>query len=523
MANLPTRQLRDSIGIDTVTRGIVWATLYLRAINLSLSSTFGDYVIWSILDGKFYAEIKLVYSSFESVVSGLNFILNIQEFIEGEITGFVDTPNTPSVSESLPDEPGTVNTVEKYLYWLASIFAASTYPDISYLKIEVFDAATKTIGEDEIPEPYLKLTFNLPLNYKRYLVTGNVIHSVEKVIDFYIDQDIEVTGNGVIIPSSQFWRDPVVTLAELTAIPSTDLATGVTNPVTSLGQYFIFYRDIAAAPENLTFYEPDDAIGNEGWVTVQGSGGTVSTVNWSQVLNKPTFHGVAFDGNYNGLINKPTIPTALSTLSGWNQVVRSVNGQTPDGSGNSQITVDVGSVDWANVLNPPSLSTLDEWELVTRSVNGQTPDGSGNVVVTVNASATWNDVTDKPDLVLASELETELESYVTIVDLISFSEWIDGELKTSAFTAVSKNRYALSTQSAAFTVTLPTSGKLWFFDAYGNSPNTGFGANNLTLIPASGSNQTIMGGSNLVLDRGAIGFILMLPSGSTDWRVVSAI
>lgn len=44
-----------------------------------------------------------------------------------------------------------------------------------------------------------------------------------------------------------------------------------------------------------------------------GSGG--GSVDWSDILNKPTFATVATSGSYNDLSDKPTIPTTTSQLT----------------------------------------------------------------------------------------------------------------------------------------------------------------------------------------------------------------
>ena len=45
-----------------------------------------------------------------------------------------------------------------------------------------------------------------------------------------------------------------------------------------------------------------------------GGGGSGGQVNWSDILNKPTFATVATSGSYNDLSDKPTIPTTTSQL-----------------------------------------------------------------------------------------------------------------------------------------------------------------------------------------------------------------
>ena len=50
---------------------------------------------------------------------------------------------------------------------------------------------------------------------------------------------------------------------------------------------------------------------NDGVLSANG-GGTADSVNWENVVGKPTFATVATSGDYNDLTNKPTIPTAYT-------------------------------------------------------------------------------------------------------------------------------------------------------------------------------------------------------------------
>ena len=48
---------------------------------------------------------------------------------------------------------------------------------------------------------------------------------------------------------------------------------------------------------------------------ISSSGGGGGPVNWSDILNKPTFATVATSGSYNDLSDKPTIPTTTGELT----------------------------------------------------------------------------------------------------------------------------------------------------------------------------------------------------------------
>lgn len=83
----------------------------------------------------------------------------------------------------------------------------------------------------------------------------------------------------------------------------------------------------------------------------QPIGNYLTSVNWTDILSKPTF----FDGNYNSLTNRPNIPTLVSQLSNDSGYVTAsiINGYATQSFVNSSI---------ANLINsaPSTLDTLYE-------------------------------------------------------------------------------------------------------------------------------------------------------------------
>ena len=59
-----------------------------------------------------------------------------------------------------------------------------------------------------------------------------------------------------------------------------------------------------------------------------GARGTADSVNWENVVGKPTFATVATSGSYNDLSNKPTIPTIPSSLPANGGNAATVGGYT---------------------------------------------------------------------------------------------------------------------------------------------------------------------------------------------------
>jgi hypothetical protein len=103
----------------------------------------------------------------------------------------------------------------------------------------------------------------------------------------------------------------------------------------------------------------------------------------------------------------------------------------------------------------------------------------------------------------------------TVVTISAGSSWSNGGTKTSDFTAIDNTIYYLNPSLSYITVTLPSSGKVKLIDIIGNSPSTGCGEKNVTILPSIG---TIMGDSELILDKG--GLSIELEFINTDWRLV---
>ena len=74
---------------------------------------------------------------------------------------------------------------------------------------------------------------------------------------------------------------------------------------------FVTSTELAAKQDKLTA-GTGITIDENNVISSSGGGGSV---NWSDILNKPTFATVATSGSYNDLSDKPTIPTTTSQLT----------------------------------------------------------------------------------------------------------------------------------------------------------------------------------------------------------------
>lgn len=250
MVLLPAKSVRDSLGIDSIERGIVWAILWLRTAN-NHPSVAANFVYRNAIriaftvnaiSPRITSEIRLRYDSPISLRSAADFITNIKPFSAINPGDFLKTSSaTPDLAEVMPADPPFVDTAEKYLGWLCFTLAASTFPSVDYVKISPLEEAS---------EPTLSINLSLPFNYQRWLVTGNLIVSVNKLINYYIDSVEEIPATNVILPSIQFWRDPVDTLTELASLPTGNIQEGAIAYVTSEHSAYAFTQDLPDLPES---------------------------------------------------------------------------------------------------------------------------------------------------------------------------------------------------------------------------------------------------------------------------------
>lgn len=121
-------------------------------------------------------------------------------------------------------------------------------------------------------------------------------------------------------------------------------------------------------------------------------------------VNPSSLATVATSGDYDDLINKPTIPSEVteSTVSGWGftkntGTVTSVNNVSPV-NGNVTLSIPAAQVnsDWnassgvAQILNKPTLGTM-----AAESASDYTPTSS---LATVATSGSYNDLSNKPTI-----------------------------------------------------------------------------------------------------------------------------
>ena len=91
------------------------------------------------------------------------------------------------------------------------------------------------------------------------------------------------------------------------------------------------------------------------------SGGSVETVDWDNIQNRPDFAQVATSGDYGDLDNKPSIPTVNDAVLTIKQ--GGVNKGTFSANANQNVEIDLdaggsGSTDWSDIQNKPNFATV---------------------------------------------------------------------------------------------------------------------------------------------------------------------
>ena len=103
--------------------------------------------------------------------------------------------------------------------------------------------------------------------------------------------------------------------------------------------------------------------------------------------------GSGFSGDYNDLINKPTIPSKTSDLtndSGFINQIKTINNESLIGTGN--LTIDTFSGDYDDLTNKPTIPTK------TSDLTNDSGFVVGSTLATVATSGSYNDLTNTPTI-----------------------------------------------------------------------------------------------------------------------------
>ena len=159
---IPKEKVREAIKIGWELRkkpgGITEPTVIIEA------NIYYDAAIYKMLGGNLIASLLMFGDEMPDVPADID-------------------PSDPLAD--LPEIPDEIMSLEHLLVSDLLILAASTYPDYSYLKTQLY--------QKEEPARQL-LTVSLPFNYQVYCLTQNFTQAVEFVTDEYVVflEDLEV-------------------------------------------------------------------------------------------------------------------------------------------------------------------------------------------------------------------------------------------------------------------------------------------------------------------------------------------
>lgn len=135
------------------------------------------------------------------------------------------------------------------------------------------------------------------------------------------------------------------------------------------------------------------SIDNDGVLSATG----LTSVDWSDITNKPSFATVATSGSYNDLLNKPTIPTVNDATLTIQKNGTSVGTFTANASSNATIDISV----------PTKTSDLNnDSGFIDKSVNDLTNYTLTSGLATVATTGSYTDLTNKP-LIPAAQIQSD--------------------------------------------------------------------------------------------------------------------
>lgn len=169
------KPVRDDLGIDSIGRGIAFASHLLKislpSANIQLS--YVESVADEVLTGKLTIVAKVFYDKATFLGSGSNYLNGILPNI-GTLPSVVFDPMEPSnLGLPLPDEPIEVVTLEAYLVWLILAYKETG------LIADPINLSLVNISQGESGTDFYKtFTVILPYDPIRFITVGNIIEAL---------------------------------------------------------------------------------------------------------------------------------------------------------------------------------------------------------------------------------------------------------------------------------------------------------------------------------------------------------
>lgn len=166
--------------------------------------------------------------------------------------------------------------------------------------------------------------------------------------------------------------------ADGSAIMDADTPFVQALPSTDDGKIYIFLGIATSAtqielyPNHPVYYYKDSAI--RLWTNATAG---LTSVDWDDVENKPTFATVATSGSYNDLSNKPTIPTVPTNVSSFTNDA----GYLTSSTGVTSVNGSHGAVTVPSISTATASLTTSGWSNSTQTVSVSGVTASNTVIV----------------------------------------------------------------------------------------------------------------------------------------------
>ena len=139
---------------------------------------------------------------------------------------------------------------------------------------------------------------------------------------------------------------------------------------------------------------------------LQNDSGFITGVDWDDVENKPSFATVATTGDYDDLLNKPTIPTVPSVLSAFTNDVGYITGITSADvitalgytPGTSNFSGDYDDLSDKPTIPDSTSDLINDSGFITGITSSMIINALGYTPGTSSFSGSYNDLTDKPTI-----------------------------------------------------------------------------------------------------------------------------
>jgi hypothetical protein len=280
MTNLLSYADRIANGENTIERAILGTSLRLHQATRTIDALKENVKIVPAITQDdttgttmtFGSQIDLTLDSSISIAKEFDLLLSATNYANTAPLLPIDSvaPLTDLI-ESLPQEPSEVDSLEKYILWLGLVLANSIYPQNKYFSL--------SYPEDQNPYK-IRLTFTLPLDYRKHLAGANYLEAAVKIVDYHITEIGQLPGSiWSIPPSTQFWGDPIADVAALKAL--TGVTLGTTRWLTEKGAHYTLIDSlpIGSTADDDLFVAPTTPVATEVWKkggTGQGGGSSLT-------------------------------------------------------------------------------------------------------------------------------------------------------------------------------------------------------------------------------------------------------